>query len=68
MWLLIATLCLEVAPGEVECSREARGPFVEETACRERVRITGDTALLVAATIGVKVIYLTVGCEVGRDG
>lgn len=68
MWLLIATLCLEAAPGVVECRREARGPYVERKACQERVHITGEAVRLTSVDLGARVIYLAVACDAGQDG
>jgi len=67
MWMLFATVRLEISLTSAGCSSQCLGRFPFESACRERVAPTRAELLRLADELWATVIRESVHCEKGTD-
>ena len=67
MWLMIATLCIQISATDAECRRDVRGPYLHPMACRDLLAPVEGVLLSVAGDLGAVVVFASVRCEKGRD-
>jgi len=67
MFMLIATLCLQLSPTDADCRVIVQGVYADRDVCRDRMEGQHEALLTLAGDIGARVMFLSVRCERGKD-